>query len=126
MIYLLAYKLANGNKALAINDNNAFIGTENLEDAKKLIPKWNGYHVVDMTWSASATLYWMAFHPHIVGFESMKEVEKILVDKKKIHERSFAGSVNYTLVNSEMNVIFDPKLIDRETFETAKPFWEEK
>jgi hypothetical protein len=125
MIYLLAYKLANGNKALAINSDNAFMGTENLEDAKKLVPNWNGYHVASMTWSTSATLYWIAFHPHIVGFESMEEVEKILVDKKKIHERSFAGAATYTLVNSEMNVIFDPKLID-EGMNTAKPFWEER
>lgn len=122
MIYLLAYKLANGNSALAI-EGQSFVGGEDLEEAKKLVPEWNRYHVADHTWSTSATLFWMAFHHHIVAFETLDDVEKVLLDKKIIHERSFAGSATYTLVRSEMNVIFDPKLID-EGINTARPFYE--
>lgn len=129
MIYLLAHQLVNGKKALAISQENTFVGTEDLEQAKTLVPNWNGYHVVDRTWSTSATLYWMSFHPCIAAFESMKEVEKVLMDgdDRRITTESNAwGSARYTIIkeDAQLNIVFDPKLID-EGIDTAKPFYEQ-
>jgi hypothetical protein len=128
MIYLLAYRLSNGKQALAVSNENTFVGTENLEEAKNLIPHWNGYHVAGMTWSTSATLYWMSYHPHIVQFNTMDEVAEILkmTPENTITKQHTAwGSARYTIISDEakLNVAFDPKLID-EGVDSAKPFYE--
>lgn len=128
MIYLLAYKLANGKQALAVSNENTFVGSEDLEEAKKLVPNWNGYHVADLTWSTSATLYWVSFHPHIVGFNNMDEMIELLPkgqESQITRESNIWGSARYVVIkeDAQLNVVFDPKLID-EGINTAKPFWE--
>lgn len=130
MIYLLAHQLSSGKKALAISKDNCFVGTEDLEQAKKLIPNWNGYHVAHRTWSTSATLYWMSYHPCIAAFKSMDDIEKVLQDGEErliMNEHNIWGSARYTIIkdNAELNIVFDPKLID-EGVDTAKPFWEQR
>jgi len=124
MIYLLAHRLTEGTEALAIADG-AFCGGEDLEETKKLIPNWNGYHVAGLTWSTSATLYWMAYRPCIAEFNSLEELETFLLDKKIIRAHAVYGGAQYTVVKKEtpLKIVFDPKLID-EGIETAKPFWE--
>lgn len=124
MFYVLAYNLSNGKKALAYNDG--IVGAETLEEAKKLIPNWNGYHKAGLTWSTTATLYWMSYHPHIVTFNDIEEIEPLIHSERKVlTERNHWGSAKYILLvdNCQLNVIFDPKLID-EGFDTAKPFYE--
>lgn len=128
MIYLLAYKLANGKQALAVSNENTFVGSEDLEEAKKLVPNWNGYHVADLTWSTSATLYWVSFHPHIVAFNNLEEMIELLPkgqESQITRESNVWGSARYTIIKDDavLNVAFDPKLID-EGINTAKPFWE--
>jgi len=125
MVYLLAHLLSGDRKALAVIDGE-FRGSENLEEAKKLIPNYNGYHAAGHTWSTSATLYWMSYHPCIVQFESLKEVEEALLDKKIIGESAAWGRATYTLVKPEtkLNIVFDPALIDAGV-NTAKPFYEQ-
>lgn len=127
MIYLLAHKLSNGKQALAVGKDDNLVGTEDLEEAKKLIPNWNGYHVVDNTWSASATLYWMSYHPHIVSFNNIEEVAAVLQKGENVitRESNVWGSARYTIIGDhvKLNVVFDPRLID-EGVNTAKPFYE--
>jgi hypothetical protein len=125
MIYLIAYQLSDGKKALAVDQQNAFCGGEVLEETKKNLPNYNGYHAAGTTWSASATIYWMQYRPCVVGFNSMDEIKESLLDHKIIRAHSVAGSANYTLIKDDfnLNIVFDPKLID-ENVDTAKPFYE--
>jgi hypothetical protein len=130
MIYLLAYQLSDGTKALAVSDL-VFVGSENLEEAKKLVPNWNGYHKADITWSASATLYYASFHPCIVAFNSYDDVDAILIkdsegNSQMTYKREIWGSARYTVIKKEpqWNVVFDPQLIDQ-GFNIAQPFYED-
>lgn len=125
MIYLIAYRFSDDKIGLAVNQNGSFTGGENLEETKKNLPDYNRYHAADITWSTSATIYWMQFRPCVLSFESLKEVEEALLDKKILQGTSMAGRAVYTLLKPEykLNIAFDPKLID-EGVETAKPFWE--
>lgn len=124
MIYLIAYRLSGGEQGLAIN-GNAFHGSENLEELKTLLPDYNRYHVVDSTWSASATIYWMQYRPCIIAVDSLDEIAEVLVDRKIRESSSIAGRAIYTLLKPEykMKIAFDPKLID-DGIDNATPFYE--
>lgn len=124
MIYLIAYRLVGGEQGLAIN-GNAFHGSENLEELKTLLPDYNRYHVVDNTWSASATIYWMQYRPCIIAVNSLDEIAEVLVDRKIQQSSSIAGRAIYTLLKPDykMNIVYDSRLID-ERVNTAKPFYE--
>ncbi len=130
MIYLLAYQLPDGSKGLATTPEMTFVGSNDLEEAKKLVPNWNGYHKGGLTWSTSATLFYASFHPCIAQFDNYEQVFALLNigedGNSPIKNQSFAwGRARFTVLkdNSELNIIFDPKLIDK-GIETAKPFWE--
>lgn len=126
MLYLLAHQLSNGKKAVAYN--NGVIGNVDLEEAKKMIPNWNGYHVAGTTWSASATLYWISYHPCIIQVADLEEIDSMINEERKITtERNVWGSATYLVLKDDanFNVVFDPKLID-EGISTAKPFYEKQ
>lgn len=124
MIYLLAIT-AEGKNYIVLNDDNSLTGTENLEEAMKMLPDFNSYHKADMTWSASATLFWLTFRPKIIQMNSLDDVEKALDGNKMYNLSAMQGYAKGALLKQDyvMDIVKEAPLID-ENFNKAKPFYE--
>jgi hypothetical protein len=124
MIYVVAGKIDNKN-ILLLGKDNSLTGSENLEEAKKLLPNFNGYHKAGTTWSTSASIYWMTFQPRLIQFTDMQEIESALLDRKIHGITNISGSVIATYLKEEypVNVVMECPLIDERVNE-AKPFYE--
>lgn len=93
MIYLIAYTIEK-ETVLAIN-NCAFIGGEDLDEVKKLLPDYNKYHNRSYTWSMSAAIHWLNFPSKVIEVASLDEVDDNLLDRQIITNSSVAGKVSY-------------------------------
>ncbi len=125
MLYLLAGTVENKN-VLFLSKENTFMGSENLEEARKLLPDLNRYHKAGTTWSTTAALWWMTFKPKLIIFEGLQEVETALLDRRVKRHSNISGSITATDLKEDfiIKIQEECRLID-EGFDTAKPFYEQ-
>lgn len=124
MLYLVG-GVIEGKNVLFLDNNNAFQGSENMKEAEGLLPDLNGHHKAGVTWSTSASIWWMQFQPKLMEFQDLKEVEVALLDRSVKKYSGMAGSVTATPLKDDfvVRVVKDGSLID-ERFNTTKPFFE--
>lgn len=130
MVYLLIFQASNNEYAFAYN--NGFMGSDNKEEALKLLPDYDSYHAVDYTWSASVGLDWLTCRQSIGEFESFEEATKfLLVPYIGTDYGKWCGSRPGIKINPELIEEFETKIIQRvklitEEFDPVKtkPFYE--
>lgn len=124
MTYLVGGTVDSKN-VLFLGDDNSLTGSENLEEAKALLPNLNGHHKAGHTWSASATIWWMTFKPRLLAFADLAEVESALRDNKVEVFRNIAGAIRAVTLREDYtpNIVEHAPLMN-EGIEDAVPFYE--
>ncbi len=84
MFYILAHVVKDRNIVI-ISHDNTIQGTEKESEALGMLPNFDTYHGRGLTWSTSATLYWMNFQPRIITFKDMEELESAVQEDKRVH-----------------------------------------
>lgn len=112
MLYLIGYNIE-GKNVLHLTDDNSLRGSENIEQAKNMLPDLNPIHKRGYTWSMSAAIYWMFFKPRLFSFENMAQVEQALHNRHIMQYSHTSGHVNGLQLKDDykVNVVEECKLI---------------
>lgn len=124
MIYIIIFRHAEGS-FISVSKEGKIFGGNDIEKVKEIFPDYNRYHVANNTWGASATIWWMTFHPCIVELNSSDELAQYILEPSVYRLGGLAGSELGCKVNPDILKfkVWEKPLIDK-GIENAKPFYE--
>lgn len=121
MEYILGGTI-NDKEVLIVNKDGSLRGSDNFEEAEKLLPNMDEYHNRDYTWSASATIWWIQLQPKLFAFSSMEELSLYVENPKVKFTQGIAGSAHYVelIDNVKTKIIKSSKLIEHKDKKDVK------
>lgn len=105
MIYLLAYRTQRGD-VLSINSKGQLRGSEDLQEAIKMLPQYNYYNQEDTELRKNSSVCDFNFLTYIISVGSLEDTFKAIESRKS--ERCYKTMMHFATVLDHVSYLLKP------------------